>query len=347
MIATATSSLQRLQVSGRVLTFVIVVLSGTTLAASAQDCPTEQAGRRGFVVERGDKQKSDILHTDGGIVHTVMRYNGVALLETMQYEGLFQLDRLEEGRRTKFKPRTNLKALFPLKPKQTVKAEFTWEREGQNGVLLVQMAVKGFEDLYIGPCKYSVLKIERSEAGTANPPRFLYSEYYSPVLKLSLAKEYRYANGRTQIIKFDRIYLKPPTPGAAAAQAQSRDADDYNRGWAGLDHLSSLLKEILGGWCWKTDSRSRSSEHQFERSRCKETGAEPAIIIWPNGLYTSETGECKTDHTLARRFKNDPTQYYVVQYYCSGSRLSVTMFLENGTLFVRYHAPSLGLGVPK
>ena len=141
----------------------------------------------------------------------------------MQYEGLFQLDRLEEGRRTKFEPRTNLKTLLPLKPKQTVKAEFTWERDGQNGVLLVEMAVKGFEDLYIGLCKYSVLKIERSETGSANPPRFVYSEYYSPLLKLSLAKEYRYADGRTQIVKFDRIYLKPPTPGGALGQ-QGQDS---------------------------------------------------------------------------------------------------------------------------
>src|SRR5262249_16474598 len=73
-----------------------------------------------------------------------------------------------------------------------------------------EMAVQGFEHLYIGPCKYSVLKIERSETRSANPPRFVYREYYSPLLKLTLAKEYRYADGRTQIIKFDRIYLKPP-----------------------------------------------------------------------------------------------------------------------------------------
>jgi hypothetical protein len=217
----------------KLILFAIVVLLATTsmpaLAQTkndggspqpsiAQNCPTEQSGRRGFVLERGEKQKSDIFHDDGGIVRTIMWYKGAPLLETMQHEGLFQLDRLEEGRRTKFEPRTNLKTLFPLKPKQTVKAEFSWERDGQKGVLLVEMAVKGFEDLYIGPCKYSVLKIERSETGSANPPRFVYTAYYSPALKLILAKEYRYPDGRTQIIKFDRIYLKPPTPGVAPGQ---------------------------------------------------------------------------------------------------------------------------------
>jgi len=82
----------------------------------AQNCPTEQSAKRGFVVERGEKQQSDIFHGDGGVVHTIMRFNGVPLLETTRYEGLFELDRLEEGRRTKFEPRTNLKMLFPLKP---------------------------------------------------------------------------------------------------------------------------------------------------------------------------------------------------------------------------------------
>ena len=74
---------------------------------------------------------------------------------------------------------------------------------------MVEILVKGSEDLYIGPCKYSVLKMERHESHGAGPARFVYTEYYSPMLKLSLAKEYHYPGGRTQIIKYDRIYSKP------------------------------------------------------------------------------------------------------------------------------------------
>ena len=58
------------------------------------------------------KQKSEIFHAEGGIVRTVMRYNGTTLLETTQYQGLFQLDRLDNGRRTKYEPETDLKSLF-------------------------------------------------------------------------------------------------------------------------------------------------------------------------------------------------------------------------------------------
>jgi hypothetical protein len=174
--------------------------------AAAQDCPTAQSGKVGFVVERGDRQKSEIFHGEDGIVRTVMRYNGVMLLETTQHEGLFQLDRLDNGRRMKFEPQTDLKKLFPLKAGRKVGAKFISESNGQQGSLSVEMEVKGTEALYVGPCKYNVLKIERS----AEPPRFVYTDYYSPELKLVLAKEYRENNGGTHIIKYDRIYpLKP------------------------------------------------------------------------------------------------------------------------------------------
>jgi hypothetical protein len=72
--------------------------------AAAQDCPTAQSGQLGFVVELGDQQKSEVFHGDDGIVRTVMRYNGKMLLETTQHEGLFQLDRLDNGRKTKSEP---------------------------------------------------------------------------------------------------------------------------------------------------------------------------------------------------------------------------------------------------
>jgi hypothetical protein len=183
---------------------VLFVITATL--AGAQDCPTAQSGKAGFVVERGDQQKSEIFHAEDGVIRTVMRYNGTMLLETTQHEGLFQLDRLEEGRRTKFESQTDLKKLFPLKPGLKVSAKFISESNGQQGTLSVEMMVKGTDVLYIGPCKYNVLKIERSESRSAQPPRFVYIDYYSPELKLVLAKEYRENSGGTHTIKYDRIY---------------------------------------------------------------------------------------------------------------------------------------------
>jgi hypothetical protein len=174
--------------------------------AAAQDCPTAQSGQLGFVVELGDQQKSEVFHGDDGIVRTVMRYNGKMLLETTQHEGLFQLDRLDNGRKTKFEPQTDLKRFFPLKTGRNVSVKFISESNDQHGTLSVEMAVKGADVLYIGPCKYSVLKIERSESRSIAPPRFVDTDYHSPELKLILAKEYRENNGGTHMIKYDRIY---------------------------------------------------------------------------------------------------------------------------------------------
>jgi hypothetical protein len=174
--------------------------------AAAQDCPTANSGKLGFVVGRGDQQKSDVFHLGDGLIRTVMRYNGTTALETVQHEGLFQLDRLENGRRAKFEPQTDLKKLFPLKPGRNVSAKFNTESDGRRGTASVDLSVKGTDVLYIGPCKYNVLKIERSESRSGDPPRFIDTEYYSPELKLILAREYRENNGGSHTIKYDRIY---------------------------------------------------------------------------------------------------------------------------------------------
>ncbi len=174
--------------------------------AAAQDCPTAESGKLGFIVERGDQQRSEVFHVGGGVIRTVMRYNGTTVLETTQHEGLFQLDRLDNGRRAKFEPQTDLKKLFPLKPGRSVAAKFISESNGRQATLSVDLAVKGADVLYIGPCKFNVLKIERSESRSTDPPRFVDTDYYSPELKLILAREYRENNGGTHTVKYDRIY---------------------------------------------------------------------------------------------------------------------------------------------
>jgi hypothetical protein len=170
----------------------------------AEECPTQQS--TGFVVERNERQKSEVFHGDQNTVRTVMRYDGTTLLETTYYEGLFLLDRLDHGRRTKYLPRTDLKALFPMKPGRRASAQFTTEADGQSGQLTVEFVVKPPEEMDIGRCKYSVLRIEHSESRGAGPAQFLSTDFYSPELKLVLAREYKDRNGRTELIKYDRIY---------------------------------------------------------------------------------------------------------------------------------------------
>lgn len=186
--------------------FVAAGLLAPGAALAQDDCPTAATAKSGFVVERNERQKSEVFRDDKGIIHTVMRYSGTTLLETTQFEGVFSLERLERGRRTAYETSEDLNTLFPLKPGQQARTKFISEHDGQYGRLYVELDVKGAENLFIGPCKYSVLRIERRESTSAAPPQFVYTELYSPDLKLILAREYKRQNGETQLIKYDRIY---------------------------------------------------------------------------------------------------------------------------------------------
>jgi hypothetical protein len=175
-------------------------------AAAAQDCPTAQSAAHGFVVERSEAQKSEVFRADQGLVRVVTRYNGETLLETTQYQGLFMLERLDRGRRTKFDPRTDLKTLFPLKPGAQLRAKFVTERDGNFGRLYVELDVRQPEDFFIGPCKYTVLRIDRRESSSAVPPQYAYTDLYSPDLAFVLGREYRRPDQAMHVIKYDRIY---------------------------------------------------------------------------------------------------------------------------------------------
>jgi hypothetical protein len=174
--------------------------------AAAQDCPTAASAAHGFVVERNESQKSEVFRADQGLVRVVTRYNGETLLESTQYQGLFMLELLDRGRRTKFDPSTDLKTLFPLKPGAQLHAKFITERDGNFGRLYVELDVRKPEDFFIGPCKFTVLRIDRRESRSAVPPQFVWTELYSPDLSFVLGREYRRPGQETHIVKYDRIY---------------------------------------------------------------------------------------------------------------------------------------------
>jgi hypothetical protein len=190
-----------------VLAILLAAISVGSWSASAQDCPTARSARDGFIVERGERSKTEVFHVDDSVVRTILRYDGTTLLETAQFQGLFQLERLERGRKTVFRPKTDLGALFPLKPGKSSTVAFeVGEATGSTTTRTVSLSVKPGEDMYIGPCKYAVLKIERKEALGDAPPSFINFDHYAPELKLVLAKEYRERDGQTTLIKFDKIY---------------------------------------------------------------------------------------------------------------------------------------------
>ena len=132
----------------------IALVASTVMAAvqalAAPECPSAQSARRGFVVERDGSSKTDVFVAQDGTVRTTMRVGGKTLLETTQFRGLLQLDRLEEGRRAIFRPKTDLATLFPLKIGQNIEVNFDLEGPGQAATATIALAIKDADTLYIG-----------------------------------------------------------------------------------------------------------------------------------------------------------------------------------------------------
>ena len=174
--------------------------------AAANDCPDAKSATRPFIADRGHGWRLAVVHVDDTLVRTMLRSRDATLLETTEYQGLFQLDRIDRGRRRTLKPKGDLKSFFPVKVGKKIVAEFEAEESGKKFNTTIQLTVRKADTLFVGACKYAVFQIERSEAGASGPLHFLNYDYYSPDLKLVIAKEYKNAGRANTWIKYDGIY---------------------------------------------------------------------------------------------------------------------------------------------
>jgi hypothetical protein len=133
-------------------TIVALMLCGLVVVspdpATAEDCPTAASAASGFVVERGERSKTQVVRPEDAIIRTILRYNGQTLLETTMFEGLFELDRLDRGRRTVFRPKGDLARLFPLKVGSEVKADFENQSGEPDSAMTVTLHVDGKDVFY-------------------------------------------------------------------------------------------------------------------------------------------------------------------------------------------------------
>lgn len=161
------------------------------------------------MVERGPDSKTEVFSGDGPVVRSVLRNRGQTILETTLHQGIFELDRLDRGRRVVQTPKADLAKFFPLKEKQKIEVDFDRrEDDGKVTSSRVQLTVTGRDTLYLGSCKYDILKIDREEF-RAGARFHSNTDYYAPELKLIVAKEYPERDGRKSLIKFDKIYVSP------------------------------------------------------------------------------------------------------------------------------------------
>ena len=189
-----------------VFIMAVVIASLHLRDVAAQECPSAQMAPQGFVVERS-QQTVEVFFVGDGVVRTVYRSSrGETWLETTEFEGLFELERIDRGKRSTFRPKTDLAKLFPLRAGQEISAEFEFANAaGQVKTGRVSLAVKGSDTLFIGACKYKVFAMDRSVMWGEEALRFLRTDYYAPDLKLIIAKAFKERNGTITMNKYDRI----------------------------------------------------------------------------------------------------------------------------------------------
>jgi hypothetical protein len=185
-----------------------LLVSALAIATAAHaECPTDKDGASGFAVERSGSSRTEVFHLADGKTRTVGRFTGNLMLEVTHYAGLVQLERIDRGKRTVYKPISDLKGLDKLKVGHTVVTTFE-QTDPANQVSRRRIELKATvaDKLGIGACTYDVLKIEERLANADVPfggkPGIL---YWSPALKMILARGLVEANGAERINKFDRI----------------------------------------------------------------------------------------------------------------------------------------------
>jgi hypothetical protein len=190
------------------IAFATFVLLYCLHPAIAQDCPTAKHGKIGFAVERTGSSATEIYHLDKGQTRTVGRFVTGDVLEVTHHEGLFQLERIDRGKRSVMTPQSDLPPASVLKVGATIEVSFDQvAAAGQKSVRRVQLKVVGQDKLGIGSCTYDVFKIEErfAQGDAAYGPAGL--NYYSPELKLILARSSTGPSGSGALHKFDKIKL--------------------------------------------------------------------------------------------------------------------------------------------
>jgi hypothetical protein len=193
------------------LPLLIVIFGVGSVSAWADNCPTKETASKGFIVERGEQSKTEVFHSGETEVRTVSKFAGNTYLEATLFQGLFELDRLDRGKRTTYRPKSDLAKTFPPSPGKKMTAIFEETEGPRKGDLrtLVLEVRKEPDTLHLGPCAYKVLRIDRNLLNDKSKPIFMETDYYAPDLKLIVGKEYRESDGRTTLNKYDKIYLTP------------------------------------------------------------------------------------------------------------------------------------------
>ncbi|WP_112664611.1 hypothetical protein [Microvirga flavescens] len=172
--------------------------------AFADECPTAQSAKAGFILER-QGILAEIKPADG-FVHVVNTYPSGKKQDVISFRGLFEISRFDDTARSINIPLSDLRAIFPLDRKSRRVVTFAPAQPSKVGaVISLELSVSGEEKLQIGACGYNVLLVRNRYLNVEGKVISEHTDFYSPDLGFVLAKRYDEKGGRESMVKYQSI----------------------------------------------------------------------------------------------------------------------------------------------
>lgn len=173
--------------------------------ATADECPTAQTAKSGFVLER-QGTKAEIRPTPENFVHVVNTYPDGKKQDVIYYRGLFEISRFDDVGRRFNVPLSDLRSIFPLDAKARRAVTYAPAQPGKVGALISQeIMVTGQEKLQLGSCSYTVTIIRNRFLNAEGRVLSEHTDLYSADLGFVLGKRYDEKSGRQTTVLYQAI----------------------------------------------------------------------------------------------------------------------------------------------
>jgi hypothetical protein len=184
---------------------LLLIISALAAPAYADDCPTAQTAKLGFVLER-QGTKAEVRPASDHFVHVVNSYPGGKTQNVIYYRGFFPISRFDDTARSINIPVSDLRTVFPLAPKARRALTYAPARPDKVGELIsLELTVTGQEQMQLGTCSYNVLIVKNRFLNAEGKATSEHTDLYSPELGFILAKRYEERGGAQSTMKYQTI----------------------------------------------------------------------------------------------------------------------------------------------
>jgi hypothetical protein len=184
---------------------LVLIIAELASPAHADDCPTAQTAKLGFIVER-QGTRAEVRPTSDHFVHVVNSYPGGKTQNVIYYRGFFPISRFDDSARSINIPVSDLRSVFPLEPKSRRAVTYAPAQPDKVGALIsLELTVTGQEQIQLGACSYNVLIVRNRFLDAAGKVTSEHTDLYSPELGFILAKRYEERGGAQTTVKYQSI----------------------------------------------------------------------------------------------------------------------------------------------